>query len=79
MSAICPSLLEDPVQQGKNGSSVGVETERHCHVRLQSADARLGQTPAMAETILMSNITSFDKSTATGHRAEERTAGNDEE
>ncbi|KAK9526151.1 hypothetical protein VZT92_014866 [Zoarces viviparus] len=46
-----PGLLQGPVaRQGKNDSSVGVETEGHCHVTCaladSSADATPGQTPA---------------------------------
>lgn len=91
-----PCLLQGPVQHGKNDSSVGVETERHCHVRLHSGwqlswrqagvkpwPWRLGaqaRSPlAPRHIILMSNISPFDKSGATGHRAEDVTAGNDEE
>lgn len=60
-----------------------------CTLAESSADARLGQTPAMQDerfrlllplqhwglTVLMSNISPFDKSRATGHRAEDVTAG----
>lgn len=91
-----PGLLWGPVQQGKNDSSVGVETERHCHVRLHSgwqlSWRQAGSNPghgglgvqarsplAPRQIILMSDISPFDKSWATGQRAEDVTAGNDEE
>lgn len=62
-----------------------------CTLVDSSADVRPGQTPATEDggsdlpplapwlTFLMSNIRPFDESRATGHEAEDMTAGNDEE
>lgn len=52
-----------------------------CQVKPRPRWARGSGSPpsALERTDLMSNISPFDKSRATGHRAEDVTAGNDEE
>lgn len=89
-----PSLLQRPVSRGKNDSSVGTETEKHCHYRLHSGwqlswrQARSnpghggrgvqGSPPWALQQTVLMSNIS-DESEATGHRPGDVTVGNDEE